>query len=111
MTESTFFDDLANAIYRLRVVFLKHGLEPPKAIELGSIEAGQKFQLAIPKDMIASTFAINQREKPEPDVLIAFMGVEIRYPAQLRGRSGGGVDYDDGVAGRSFYTLDGKRLR
>jgi hypothetical protein len=44
-------------------------------------------------------------------VIIPFMGVEIRYPAELRNRPGGRVDFDDGVAGRSFYSLDGKRIR
>jgi hypothetical protein len=111
MSDDDFFNELANAIHKLRTAFLKRGLEPPLSIELGSIEAGRRFQLSIPKDMIAASFGFSQRDKPDPDVIIPFMGVEIRYPAELRNRPGGRVDFDDGVAGRSFYSLDGKRIR
>lgn len=111
MAENEFFDDFANAVHKLRSAFLKHGLEPPTAIELGSIESGRRLQLSLPENMIAAGYGLNQRDKPDPDVIIPFMGVEIRYPAELRKRPGGRVDFDDGVAGRSFYSIDGTRIR
>lgn len=111
MSDDDFFSDLANAIGKLRAAFLRHGLEPPTAIELGDHESGKRFQLSLPQDMIRTSFALNQRGEGNPDVIGHFMGIEIRYPAKLRGRKHGGVDYDDGIAGRQFYTLDGKRIR
>lgn len=107
----TFFDDFADAVHRLRRAFLRHGLTPPTAIELGDMEAGKRLQLALPEEMVRAGYGLNQRDKPDPDVIIHFMGVEIRYPAELRARPGGRIDFDDGVAGRSFYSLDGKRIR
>ena len=41
------FDDVMEAIFRLRTAFIKHGMEPPISIELGHVKDGDWFRATL----------------------------------------------------------------
>lgn len=89
MPDDTTFNDIAQAIYALRIAFRKHGLEPPKAIELGSHEDGMSLKSRLPKEMF---YANPQMFDGDPKVVGSIVGVDIYWPAEFRSRARGGFD-------------------
>jgi hypothetical protein len=85
------FTDLANAVLRLRGAFLKHGLTPPKAIELGSFEDGARLRATVDNNLVHFDPGMG-RSDSNPDMVGNLCGVEIRYPAKFRARERGGFD-------------------
>jgi hypothetical protein len=81
------FRDIANAVMRLRHAFLRHGFEPPSAIELGSHENGDRLRYALPRDLVV---AQPRMDKDDPEWCFDFQGVEFRYPAHWRSTKRGG---------------------
>lgn len=84
------FQDIAGAIGRLRHAFLKHNMQPPKSIELGSIDDGYAFRHYMPKNMVM----IEPRQSgDDPEWVCNIMGMEVRFPGQWRSRERGGRDF------------------
>lgn len=88
MSDDEAFTDIANAIGRLRIAFLKHNLTPPKSIELGDHDAGDRFRHAVGTNMVLTQPRLEGRDDPE--LVCHFMGIEIRYPGHWRALRGGG---------------------
>jgi hypothetical protein len=85
------FTDIANAILRLRRAFLKHHMEPPKSIELATIDEGHRFRYYMPKDMVMMT--PRQPSGNDPEWVCTIAGMEVRFPGQWRAREKGGRDF------------------
>ncbi|MGL5735271.1 MAG: hypothetical protein ACRCYS_10440 [Beijerinckiaceae bacterium] len=77
------FDDIMNAVMRLRIAFLKHDFAAPKSIELGSIRDGDKFRYLMPRDMFVEQPRMGETHK-DSEWVVNVQGVEIRMPAQWR---------------------------
>jgi hypothetical protein len=89
MTEKT-FDDIANALMRLRAAFKRHGLECPVALELKTRRDGDHLRHMVGRDMTYSQPQMGRGQNP--DIVINLVGFEIRYPAEFRARERGGFD-------------------
>jgi hypothetical protein len=77
------FSDIMNAIAKLRIAFLKHHMDAPISIELGSIRDGDAMRYLMPKDMFMATMRMG--ETPQDAEWVAnIQGIEIRMPAQWR---------------------------
>lgn len=87
MSESP-FDDIANALFRLRTAFVKHGMEPPVSIELGHVKDADWFRHAMPRDLVVAQPRMGVDED-NPEWVCNIMGVEVRMPAQWRGTKAG----------------------
>ena len=87
------FNDIANAIFRLRVAFMRNGLNPPKSIELGDFEDSDKFRrlMLMQSDMVL----MQARQPPEgnPEWICNIAGVEIRMLGRWRMQERGGRDF------------------
>lgn len=94
------FDEIANAIHRLRIAFKKLGLEPPVAIELSSIRDGDKFRHLMTRDMILAQPRMGV-EQNDPEWVCHIVGIEVRMPAAWRQELKGGRVLNDPV----FYSL------
>lgn len=88
MSDSAQFDDIMDAIWRLRTAFIKHGMEPPISIELGHVKDSDCFRYALPKDMARAQPRMGV-ESDNPEWVCNIMGVEVRMPAQWRGTKAG----------------------
>lgn len=88
------FHDIANAIAGLRRAFLKHHLNPPTCVELKSAEDGDRLRYSIPRDMLMAQPAESLRNPRDPDIVMHLVGMEIRYPARIRSKQGGGFEYE-----------------
>lgn len=77
------FTDIANAFMQLRVAFIRNGLEPPAAIELGSVKDGDYFRYAIGKEMIIAQPRMGV-DRDNPEWVCNIVGVEVRMPAAWR---------------------------
>lgn len=73
---------------RLRIAFLKHGMQPPISIELGHVKDGDWFRYSLPKDMALATPRMGV-DSDSPEWVCNIMGVEVRMPAQWRGTKAG----------------------
>lgn len=85
LSEQAFYE-IADAIFKLRVVFQKYHLKPPKAIELATLEDGRRLLLSMPKGMMS----YQPRLGESPEMVANIGGVEIIYPAQIRAERNGG---------------------
>lgn len=83
------FDDIMNAIARLRVAFLKHGMEAPKSIELGGHKDESWFRYMMPRDMVMFQPRMGDT-KADAEWVCNIQGVEVRLPAQWRASRDGG---------------------
>ena len=88
MADKTAFDDVMEAIARLRIAFIKHGMKPPASIELGHVKDGDWFRWSAPKDMVMFQPRMGV-EKDNPEWVCSIQGVEVRMPAQWRGTASG----------------------
>lgn len=86
--ESTAFDEIADAIWRLRAAFIKNGMKPPVSIELGTAQDGYVFNHLMPRDMVLSQPRMGV-ERDDPEWVCNIMGVEVRRPAEWRCVRGG----------------------
>lgn len=75
------FTDIANAIMRLRQAFLRHHLQPPIALEIGSREDATRLRASMPRDLI---HAQPQMRDKGPEIVFNLAGVEFRCPAEWR---------------------------
>ena len=78
------FDDIMKAVWQLRVAFIKHGLQAPAAIELGSYEDGMRFRSMPNKDLMRFDATATAKGMSDPEWVGNLMGVEVRMPAQWR---------------------------
>jgi len=101
------FDDILDAISRLRAAFLKHGMQPPISIELGHMKDGDWFRWAMPKDMVMFQPRMGV-ESDNPEWVCNIMGVEVRLPAQWRGEKHGRRVLYDPAFHSSFPRLKGQ---
>lgn len=88
MADKQPFDDIMEAIWRLRTAFIKHGMEPPISIDLGHVKDGDWFRWSLPQDMAVAQPRMGV-EKDNPEWVCNIMGVEVRMPAQWRGTKAG----------------------
>lgn len=79
------FNEIAQAVFALRLAFIRAGMRPPKSIELASRKDGDFFRHYSPKDMVV--FVPRQAQGAEWCGTI--MGVEVRMPGQWREHPGG----------------------
>lgn len=77
------FDDVFNAIANLRIAFMRHGIEPPKSIELSTYKDKDIFLHKMPRDMVLAQPRMGETRK-DAEWVANIMGVEIRMPAQWR---------------------------
>ena len=92
-TKDEAFSDIFNALMRLRAAFQRHNMEPPKAIELATIEDGARFRHSISKDMVMLQPMMGNNPA-RPDLVCNVCGIEVRFPARFRAREGGGFDIE-----------------
>ena len=78
------FDDIMDAVCRLRIAFKKHGMEAPISIELGHVKDADWFRWSMPKDMVMFKPRMGVDED-RPEWVCDIQGVEVRMPAQWRG--------------------------
>lgn len=83
MVDKTPFDDVMEAIWRLRTAFIKHGMNPPISIELGHVKDGDWFRWSAPTDLMLAQMRMGV-DKDNPEWVCSIMGVEVRMPAQWR---------------------------
>lgn len=76
------FQDIAGAIHRLRAAFKRHGLEPPKSIELGSHEDGDRMRHYMPRDLVLAQPKFT--DLPDPRWVCNIIGMEIHWPGKWR---------------------------
>lgn len=83
------FTDIANAVMRLRHAFMRHGLKPPVAIELGAHQDGDHLRYILPRDLV---MAQPRMDRDDPEWCFDFQGLEFRYPAKWRYTQRGGKE-------------------
>ena len=89
MSDQKAFDEIADAVHRLRRAFLQHGMEAPVSIELGSIRDKNRFLGLMPTDLIRAQ-ARTWHDPARPELVANMLGMEIRMPAQWRRLENGG---------------------
>jgi hypothetical protein len=88
MSKEQQFDDIMEAIARLRIAFIRHGMQPPISIELGHVKDADWFRWSMPNNMVM----FNPRmgvEKDTPEWVCNIQGVEVRMPAVWRATTTG----------------------
>lgn len=90
---NTAADDIIDAVYRLRIAFKKHGMEPPVAIELGAPKDGSIFRHLMTREMIHSDPRMGV-DKDNPAWVANVMGIEVVMPAEWRSERGGKILHD-----------------
>lgn len=83
------FEDIADALYRLRVAFKKHGMEAPVSIELGSYRDKDAFLYLMPRDLVLAQPRMGETQQ-DAEWVANVMGIEVRMPAQWRVEFGKG---------------------
>jgi hypothetical protein len=83
------FTDIANAMMRLRHAFMRHNLNPPKSLELGSHDDGARLLSSLPKSLYV---AQPRMDKSDPEWCLDLVGIEVRFPAHWRAKRRGGMD-------------------
>ena len=76
------FNDIANAVMRLRAAFIQHGFKPPKSLEMESHQDGDLMRHILPRDMIAAHPTQSLRDENDTDIMFNILGIEFRYPAK-----------------------------
>lgn len=77
------FDDIMRAVFNLRMAFLKHGMEPPVSIELGSQRDSDTLRHSMPRDLILAQPRMGET-RADAEWVCNIQGVELRMPAQWR---------------------------
>lgn len=77
------FNDILDALYRLRAAFLKNGMKPPISLELGSLPDSDRFRWLMPHDLVMAQPRMGE-SKADAEWVCNIMGIEVRMPAQWR---------------------------
>ena len=83
------FSEIANALMRLRIAFIKAGFKPPKEVHLADHKDGYKLRHILPPEMIYATVDLGDNDIDE--VKFNICGIDLRYPARYR-RTKNGID-------------------
>lgn len=85
MEKDEAFSDIMDAIARLRIAFLKHGMSAPVSIELGNVRDKNAMMYCLPREMVA----FDMRMGGDPEWVCNIQGVEVRMPGEWRMDAGG----------------------
>ena len=80
------FSDIMDAIARLRIAFIKHGMSAPVSIELGNVRDKNALMYCIlPRDMVL----VDMRMGEIAEHVCNIQGIEVRMPGEWRADRGG----------------------
>lgn len=91
MSDQQAFDEIADAINRLRRAFLRNGMKAPVSIELGDKRDKDAFVYLMPRDLVM-TQVRTWHDPANPELVANIFGVEVRMPAQWRLKRDGGKE-------------------
>lgn len=83
MSSSPAFDDIMDALARLRIAFLKNGMSAPVSIELGTVRDADHFRYITPPEMAMFQPRMGETQA-DAEWVCNIQGVEVRMPAQWR---------------------------
>lgn len=94
--------DIAEALYRLRRAFARHGIACPDVLEYSDPERACEAMPALrhAASNYTTTWAMDPAAKPWAE--ISLHGFTLRFEARKIERPGTGTELDDGVSGRVF---------
>jgi hypothetical protein len=100
MTET--INEIAQALYRLRVAFAKHGIPCPDVLEYSDTKKAYEAMAVLRREASyqSAQWAMDASAKPYAEMSIH--GFTLRFEARQIERPGSGVELDDGVSGRIF---------
>ena len=84
------FKEVMNAMQRLRVAFLKCGMNVPVSIELGTVRDGDIFRHRMPREYVLAQPRMGET-KADAEWVANMFGIEVRMPAQWRRERDGKV--------------------